>query len=331
MVSRGGESGGGGREAQRVADELRARIGHLYPLHSFLPAQRALAVELGVSRDTVQRALRELVNEGWIESRRGSGSRVIKVQRIQSSTAKATRVRGQVTLAPFISEAFEQPEVTLDVYTLTSESLDAHIRLQSERIRGGFISPQRITLRMLLPDSSLPLPYPRVKEDPDDSRMRARLRAITETHTASLTGALRDLQTEGLVPSVDVRVRQAPLTPTFKLYLFNAVEALHGMYEIIERPLELEDGEVVTALDVLGLGATLTHHVKDPIPPRPPGLPEPCSWRACSSGSTPCGTTSPGDVVLYDSGHRWSKSSTPVRTREHISDRNGLPYLRALG
>ncbi len=83
MAGRGGESGGG-REAQRVADELRARIGHVYPLHSFLPAQRALAVELGVSRDTVQRALRELVNEGWIESRRGSGSRVVKVQRIQS-------------------------------------------------------------------------------------------------------------------------------------------------------------------------------------------------------------------------------------------------------
>lgn len=258
-------------EAQRVADELRARIGHLYPLHSFLPAQRALAVELGVSRDTVQRALRELVNEGWIESRRGSGSRVIKVQRIQSSTAKATRVRGQVTLAPFISEAFEQPEVTLDVHTLTSESLDAHIRLQSERIRGGFISPQRITLRMLLPDPSLPLPYPRVKEDPDDSRMRTRLRAITETHTASLLGALRDLQTEGLVPFVDVRIKQAPLVPTFKLYLFNAVEALHGMYEIIERPLELEAGEVVTALDVLGLGATLTHHVKDPAGAGAPG------------------------------------------------------------
>ncbi|MEV5457100.1 winged helix-turn-helix domain-containing protein [Streptomyces cellulosae] len=265
MAERGGESsGGGGREAQRVADELRARIGNVYPLGSFLPAQRALAVELGVSRDTVQRALRELVNEGWIESRRGSGSRVKKVQRIQSSTAKATRLRGQVTLAPFISEAFERPEVTLDVYTLTSESLDAHIRLQSERIRGGFISPQRITLRMLLPDPSLPLPYPRVKGDSDDSRMRERLRAITETHTNSLVGALRDLRTEGLVPTVNVQVRHTPLTPTFKLYLLNEVEALHGMYEIIERQLELRDGEVVTALDVLGLGATLTHHVKDP-------------------------------------------------------------------
>ncbi|MFI9467788.1 GntR family transcriptional regulator [Streptomyces sp. NPDC052492] len=271
MAGRQGEAGGGGREAQRVADELRARIGHVYPLGSFLPAQRALAVELGVSRDTVQRALRDLVSEGWIQSRRGSGSRVVKTQRIQSSAPKATRLHGQVTLAPFISEAFEQPEVTLDVYTLTSESLDAHIRLQSERIRGGFISPQHITLRMLLPDPSLPLPYPRVKDDRDDPRLRERLRIITESHTTSLVGALRDLQTEQLVPSVDVRIRHTPLTPTFKLYLFNAVEVLHGMYEIIERPLELERGEVVTALDVLGLGATLTHHVKEPGDSAAPG------------------------------------------------------------
>lgn len=260
---------GRGREFQRVVDELRGRIGGPYPLGSYLPAQRALAEELGVSRDTLQRALRELENEGWIRTRQGSGSRVIKTQHIQSSAAKATRLRGQVTLAPFISEAFERPEVTLDVYTLTSESLDAHIRLQSERIRGGFIAPQRITLRMLLPDASLPLPYPRVKDDRSDTRLRERLRTITESHTASLVGALTDLRTEGLVPSVDVRIRHTPLTPTFKLYLLNAVEVLHGMYEVIERPLALQRGEVVRALDVLGLGATLTHHVKTATPTAP--------------------------------------------------------------
>lgn len=252
-----------------MVDELRGRIGSGYPEGSFLPAQRALAEELGVSRDTVQRAVRELESEGWIQTRQGRGSRVVKTQLIQSSAAKATRLSGRLTLAPFISEAFEQPEVTLDVYTLTSESLDAHIRLQAERIRGGFIAPERITLRMLLPDATLPLPYPRVKDDRKDTRLRERLRTITESHTASLLGSLRDLQTEGLVPSVDVRIRHTPLTPTFKLYLINAVEVLHGMYGIIERPLELKRGEVVTALDVLGLGATLTHHVKTEQPTAP--------------------------------------------------------------
>ena len=86
-----------------------------------------LAKEFAVSRDTVQRAIRELADEGWIESRRGSGS----------------------------------PEVTLDVYTLTSESLDAHIRVQAERIRGGRVAPHSIAVRMLLPSESLSMPYPK--------------------------------------------------------------------------------------------------------------------------------------------------------------------------
>ncbi|GAA1431027.1 GntR family transcriptional regulator [Streptomyces thermospinosisporus] len=255
---------GAGKGFRAIADELRGRIADgLYPLRSFLPSQRDLAEELGVSRDTVQRALRELSDEGWIESRRGSGSRVIKVQRIQSTVPKATRPSRGLTLDLFISEAFEAPEVALDVYTLTSESLSAHIGLQAQRIRRGSISPQKITLRMLLPDASLPLPYPRVKDDRTDTRPLERLRAITDLHTTSLQTALNDLRTEKLVPSVDVRIRHAPLPPAFKLYLLNGKEALHGMYEVVERPMQLEGGEVVTALDVIGVGSTLTHHVKD--------------------------------------------------------------------
>ncbi|MEU6259038.1 winged helix-turn-helix domain-containing protein [Streptomyces sp. NPDC047043] len=255
---------GGGREFQRVSDELRARMTDgTYARGSFLPSQRDLAEEFGVSRDTIQRALRELASEGWIESRQGSGSRVIKTQRIQSSTPKASRTRRGMTLGPLISEAFEQPEVTLDVYTLTSESLDAHIRLQAERIHGGVIKPQRIALRMLLPDRALVLPYPRAKDDKDDLRPLQRLHAITQRHTDSLRGLLKDLKTEKLVNDIDVQIRYAPLIPTFKLYLLNGVEVLHGMYEVIERQMELDSGEVVTALDVLGLGATLTHQLKD--------------------------------------------------------------------
>ncbi|MFF4589222.1 winged helix-turn-helix domain-containing protein [Streptomyces sp. NPDC001388] len=263
-------AGAGGREFQRVADVLRSRMTDgTYPLRSFLPSQRDLAEEFGVSRDTVQRVMRELVSEGWIESRQGSGSRVVKTQRIQSSTPKATRLRHGATLGPLLSEAFELPEVTLDVYTLTSESLDAHIRLQAERIHGGSIAPERIGLRMILPDQALNLPYPRVKDDKDDDRLRNRLQAITDRHTESLRGVLKELRTEKLVPSVDVQIRYAPLTPAFKLYLFNGAEALHGPYEVIQRQIELDSGEEVTALDVLGLGATLTHQVKDADPDSP--------------------------------------------------------------
>ncbi|WP_260474976.1 winged helix-turn-helix domain-containing protein [Streptomyces sp. WAC 05379] len=236
------QQAGDGREFQRVADELRARMTDgSYRLGSFLPSQRDLAEEFEVSRDTVQRALRELVDEGWIESRQGSGSRVVETQRIQSATPKATRSRRGI----------------VPVW---------RIQQQADRIRGRSISPRRITLRMLLPAETHPLPYPRVKDDKDDPRLRERLHGITERHAKSLRESLAALKTEGLVPSVDVEIRRTPLTPTFKLSLFNGAEALHGPYEVIERKIELEPGEEITALDVLGLGATLTHHVRGDDP-----------------------------------------------------------------
>ncbi|MFD4972808.1 winged helix-turn-helix domain-containing protein [Streptomyces sp. NPDC058424] len=261
---------GGGREFRRVSAELRARMADgTYPVRSFLPSQRDLAEEFGVSRDTVQRVLRELATEGWTESRQGSGTRVIKNQRIQSSTAKATRSRRGVSLERLISEAFEQPEVALDVYTLTSESLDTHIRLQAERIRSGFIRPRSISLRMLLPTTSLPLPYPRAMDEENGTRLHNRLLAITERHTDSLLTVLRELRAEELVSAVDVQIRHVPLTPAFKLYVLNGVEVLFGPYEVIERPVVLETGEEIRALDVLGLGATLTHHMRDADPDSP--------------------------------------------------------------
>lgn len=247
-----------------MSEELRARmVDGTYPVRSFLPSQRDLAEEFGVSRDTVQRVLRELATEGWTESRQGSGTRVVKNQRIQSSTAKATRSRRGVSLGPLISEAFEQPEVTLDVYTLTSESLDTHSRLQAERIRSGFIQPRSISLRMLLPATSLRLPYPRAMDEENATRLHDRLLAITERHTDSLRTVLRELRAEELVPVVDVQIRHVPLTPAFKVYVLNGVEVLFGPYEVIERPVVLETGEEIRALDVLGHGATLTHHVRD--------------------------------------------------------------------
>lgn len=60
-----------------------------------------------------------------------------------------------------------------------------------------------------------------------------------------------------------------PLTPAFKLYLLNGAEALHGPYEVTERRIQLDDGEEIDALDVLGLGAALTHYVRDDGPGSP--------------------------------------------------------------
>ncbi|MEV0117880.1 winged helix-turn-helix domain-containing protein [Streptomyces sp. NPDC050844] len=259
---------GGGSEFQRVSDALHSRLADgTYPLGGRFPTHRELASEFDVSRDTIQRVLRELISEGLIRSKQGSGSRVVKVQLAHSSSSGVHGSgAGRVSLGPIIRAAFASPGVTLDVFTLTSESLDAHIRLQAERVRLGEIAPERIAVRILLPSEEIDLPYPRAKDDPADPRPQDRLRAITRRHTASLRSSLRDLHTEGLVSDVSVEVRHVPLAPAFKLYLLNDSEALHGAYEVIERRIQLDDGEEIDALDVLGLGSVLTHYARDDSP-----------------------------------------------------------------
>jgi DNA-binding transcriptional regulator YhcF (GntR family) len=260
-----GGDGGGGREFERVADELRARMADgEYPLNSTLPTQRELAKKFGVSRDTVQRVLRELKDEGWIESRQGSGSRVVRTQRVHSPKS-SERPDRTVTLGPLISRAFEQGEVTLDVFTLSSESLDTHIRVQAERIQNELINPQRIALRMLLPDESLEFPYWRTEGGVHDQLLKDRFLAIMRRHTASLSDKLGDLKRLRLVPEVDFEVRRVPLVPTSKLYLVNEVAALLGPYKVFKRLIAL-GGEEIEATDVFGRDAGLTHHVKDDDP-----------------------------------------------------------------
>lgn len=63
---------------RQLADALRLLIldGRL-ALHTRLPGERELATALNVSRTTVSSALAHLREEGYLESRHGSGSRVI--------------------------------------------------------------------------------------------------------------------------------------------------------------------------------------------------------------------------------------------------------------
>jgi DNA-binding transcriptional regulator YhcF (GntR family) len=251
-------------------EELRQRMaGGVYPRGSLLPPQRGLAGEFGVARDTVQRALRQLKDEGWVESRQGSGTRVVREQWVQSYTARAS-AGGSVTLREFFDEAFSGPEVVLDVSTLSSESLATQLKRQSRRIQADEVSPRCIAIRMLLPTESLVLPYP-VAVDDETGRLNARLRQrmldITHTHIRALRRELHQLEKGGRVESAKMEIRHVSLAPVFKLYLINGMQALHGPYEVIERPIELVDEpEPVQALDVLGIKATLTHYVKDDNP-----------------------------------------------------------------
>lgn len=62
---------------RQVADQIRGAIlaGGISP-GELLPASRALALDLGVSRITTLQAYDQLIAEGFLETRRGSGTRV---------------------------------------------------------------------------------------------------------------------------------------------------------------------------------------------------------------------------------------------------------------
>ncbi|MFF7645409.1 GntR family transcriptional regulator [Streptomyces canus] len=276
-----------GKQATILA-ALRSRISDgEYRPGCNLPPQRTLAEEFEVSRDTIQRVLEELRIEGWIESRQGSGSKVRVTLPIHVRTQPKVPP-GRIALGPFVDRAFAQPVVELDVFTFTSESLDTHMRLQAEKIRNGQIpAPERITLRILLPSDAIELPYPRAraarKSAPDVTELnrilQARTREITRRHTSLLRNALRNLKADGLVPEVEVMVREVPLVPTYKLYLRRGVEGLIGPYKIVERTILMDDDMEIDAWDVLGLGSTLVRLVHDEGDPNAVGSVFMQSWQ----------------------------------------------------
>ena len=91
---------------QQIYEELRESIqtGTL-PESTRLPPERALATKLGVNRSTVVHAYRELVADGLIEQRVGSGSRV---RRLPGGAPRGNDVPWWVTLPPWRVGAFPQ-------------------------------------------------------------------------------------------------------------------------------------------------------------------------------------------------------------------------------
>ncbi|MET7691033.1 GntR family transcriptional regulator [Streptomyces sp. NPDC005483] len=268
---------------------LRSRIAvSEYPVGCNLPPQRALAEEFEVSRDTIQHVLKELTSEGLIESRQGSGSKV-RVRLPPHVTTQSKVSPGRTALGPFVDRAFARRVVELDVFTFTSESLDTHMRLQAEKIRNRQIAaPERITLRILLPSDTTELPYPRARTSRDspaseaqelDRILQARTREIIRRHTSCLRDAVRNLKTDGLVPDVEVLVREVPLVPTHKLYLRRGVEGLIGPYKIVARTILMDDDTEIDAWDVLGLGSTLIHLVDEEGDPNAVGSVFMQSWQ----------------------------------------------------
>ncbi|CAM5543492.1 hypothetical protein AQI96_41945 [Streptomyces canus] len=253
-----------------MEDVLREQLANgTYPLHSLLPPQRKLAKDFGVSRDTVQRALAQLTADGLVEARQGSGTRVINVPNDLPASPQFQRP-GAASLGPLIEQAFRQGEVSLDVSTLTAETLLRHLKNQLERLSEvGATPPQKLHIRMLLPWGTQPLAYPRAR-DSDDHRVWERWRRMIRDNISELDQLKASFTGLGMDTVIDIR--RVPMTPQCKLYVLNDEHMLFGLYPPlwrkipvprVDRPGQDED---VDSLDVLGLGSILSYHRREADP-----------------------------------------------------------------
>lgn len=90
----GAHPGGGTGLRARLMDALReaVRTGRLVP-GTRLPSSRTLAADLGIARNTVADAYAELVAEGWLTARQGSGTRVTRRAAPRKAAQPAPRTR----------------------------------------------------------------------------------------------------------------------------------------------------------------------------------------------------------------------------------------------
>lgn len=218
----------GGTAQQRVVNALLEQLvsGSLR-VGDTLPPQRQLAADFGVSRDTVQRALRELLAEGYIESRQGSGTRVTSVPLrnpgIGPEPAPAQEPI-EADLAQELVETFTSPVVTIDVVAPALSQLLSALAPRLEDTRRGASRPSSLRIRVLL-----------TVAPSDNLDTTARIRA------QELRTQLEPIRS--LVPDMRLEVHPLPSHPLTVLYNLNNDR---GLTSLLVTPDDLVDPPLYT-------------------------------------------------------------------------------------
>jgi hypothetical protein len=250
-----------------IADVLRGEIiDGLFPVGQRIPSQDELAERFNVSRPTVQRALGELRKDGFLDNQRGRSAEVLPWREGAGGAAAADHWepgRAFNVLGRHITEAFQAPDVTIDVFSLTTETLNAALVAPLQRIMSGGPCPESITVRVLLPglDAQLAIPQP------VEGRPLERLRELIRSHVITLNSSLSQLDLVAPGVARPLQVRTARITPLHKLYVLNGHTALFGYYSVFKRDIVYGSGERREIYDSLGLTAPLFPTRGDPENP----------------------------------------------------------------
>jgi DNA-binding transcriptional regulator YhcF (GntR family) len=236
-------------ESQQIANQLRAAIltRKIQPGEK-LPSQPDLAARYGVARETVKAALRILAADRLIVSRQGSGTFV------------RAQTERPVGLRPHVEGAFGEPHVSIDFAGFSGETLRNTLSEVLDKVRAGRLTPESISVRIMLTDTSGPLALPiRADTRADDPAVRRRAERITRRAVESIVDEVNELGDLSLVKSANVEVRAHGAAPLFKLYILNNREAFFGFYPVLEHSVAV-NGESVPIFDPMGKDATLFHY-----------------------------------------------------------------------
>lgn len=258
-VTRKPTSASGRRPRDVVADTLREQIrtGRLQA-GTRLPTQRELEAEFSVGRSAVREALATLAQEGLLDNvGRGASPTVAE----PTYHAEAPRSAG-VELADRLHEAFQTEHITIDAFSLTTETLNNALAWPVRQVMDHQLTPRSVTARVLVPSLQARLALPRLIDDPEDPKPRERLHRMQTTYVDALSNSLHSLAPFGT--TVTLTVRAVPLTPTHKLYLLNGDEALIGYYQVVKNEEAAFRGEQLALYDVLGLTAKLFRSARGP-------------------------------------------------------------------
>jgi DNA-binding transcriptional regulator YhcF (GntR family) len=233
----------------QIANQVRAAIktGKLQPGDK-LPSQPGMATRYGVARETVKAALSLLTAERLIVSRQGSGVYV----RAQTELP--------VGLRPHIEAAFERPHGSIDFAGFSGETLASTLGEVLDKVRAGRLTPESISVRLMLTDTTAPLVLPcRADTKADDPAVRKRSDRITRRAVDGIVAGVEELGDLGLVQSATAEVRVHGAAPLFKLYIINNEEAFFGFYPVLEHDVRI-GSESVAIFDPMGKDATLFHY-----------------------------------------------------------------------
>ncbi|MFI7469979.1 GntR family transcriptional regulator [Nonomuraea sp. NPDC049646] len=232
----------------QVAMQLRAAIlTRKFAPGEKLPSGPELAKTFGVARQTIQQAIRELREDGLIVSRQGSGVFV------REKTARP------VGLRPHIEEAFKRPEVTIDFAGLSGETLHGALQEALDSIRIGRLAPERIAVRLLLPDTGRPWSLPcRADNGEDEPLFRRRAAMLIARHAQAIVDSVHELRDLGLVAHASAEIRISGEPQRFTTCVINGEEVFFGYFAVAEHTVAL-GGEPVVMFDLMGKDTELFH------------------------------------------------------------------------